>query len=52
VKPSRTIWLALGMTAALVVLLGIGSESVYALVSQAADGLVHPQSYIEAVLKE
>ncbi|HUC93994.1 MAG TPA: Na+/H+ antiporter subunit D [Paenibacillus sp.] len=52
VKPGGAAYWALAAVSVLVAVLGIGSEWVYAFVSQAGDGLVNPEPYIEAVLKE
>ncbi|ALS28160.1 subunit D of monovalent cation/H+ antiporter [Paenibacillus sp. 32O-W] len=52
VSPPKTAYAAAASMLLLVILIGLGSEWVYAFVAQAGDVLAQPGLYIDAVLKE
>lgn len=50
-KPIRALFVPTAALVVLSVVYGVGAEAVYPFVMQAVDALIHPEIYIEAVLK-
>ncbi len=51
-KQTISLFIPAAALVALSVLYGVGTEAVYPFVMQAVDALIHPEIYIDAVLKE
>lgn len=51
-KQTASLFIPAAVLVILSVLYGVGTEAVYPYVMQAADALIHPEIYIDAVLKE
>lgn len=51
-KQTAALFLPAAVLIVLSVLYGVGTEAVYPYVMQAVDALIHPEIYIDAVLKE